>query len=487
VYAVDLASRTIRWHLVMGTTRVIMPAVLDGTVYVVGVDPAGGDGHVSAIDAVTGDVRWTFAPADRASLTTLAVSDRLVYTSADLPAVGAILYALDRLTGKPIWKLDLPGPGGITHAAIADDHLFVASAAGILRELDAANGNQIWQTTIGGPAVLGPVVTGGLVIVATAAGSTSTGGLSAVGSVAGSSPPKAPVPVTWLADLKAGDDKPTLYLNVALDSRGNVYAPDAFNHRLVIWDSAGRPTLWGKHGTGPGEFDFSEVTLGDQSTSLAIAADGRIAVGDGGNHRVQIFDAKRRFLMSIGQEGSGRGEFTNPCCVAFDKQGLLYVADPGRNDMQVFDSNGKFVRTIGRSGSDNGQFRRLGVPYVDPTTGNVWVPDFANRRVQVVASDGSFIAVYGNGQDGGPRLAEVNGVVLDSAGRMYIVDGLNLASVLDPSGKLLWQFGPTWPGAGFISPPYLALAPDGKLYLPDVSEKRRIAVLQLEPPLWPPP
>lgn len=485
VYAVDLAGGTIRWHVAMGTTRVNTPAVLDGTVYVVGIDPAGRDSHVSAIDATTGKLRWRFAPADRASLATLAVTDRLVYTSADSLG-GTNFYAVDRLTGKLTWKLELPD-GPITGQAIVDDHLFVASATGILRELDAANGNQIWRTTIGGPAVGGPVVTGGLVIVATAAGSGSPGGLSAVGSVPNSSLPEAPVPVKWLADLKAGDDKKALYLSVAVDSKGNVYAPDRFNDRVVIWDTAGKPTLWGTHGNGPGEFDFSEVTLGDQSMSVAIAGDGRIAVGDGGNHRVQIFDARRRFLMAIGREGSGRGEFTNPCCLVFDKQGQLYVADPGRNDIQAFDKNGKFVRTIGSGGSGNGQFLRLGVPHIDSKTGNIWVPDFANDRVQVVATDGTFIAAYGDGQNGGPRLSEVNGVVLDSARRMYIVDTRNFVTVLDPSGHLLWQFGPDLPGAGYVSPPYLALTSDGKLYLPDASGSGRVVVLQLEPPLWPPP
>jgi outer membrane protein assembly factor BamB/class 3 adenylate cyclase len=487
VYAVDLANHTVRWRVAIGTTVVITPAVLDGTVYVVGIDPAGRDSHVSAIDATTGIERWRWAPTDRAPLTTLAVSDRHVYTSADLPAVGTSLYAIDRLTGKLSWKVDLRDRGPIRHPAIADGHLFVASATGILRELDAANGNEIWQDTIGGSLIGGPVVTGGLAIVATAPGSTSPGGLLAVGSRPLSSAPKAPVPVKWLEDLTAGDDKPALYLNVAVDSQGNVYAPDGFNHRVVIWDRAGKPTLWGKRGDGPGEFDFSEVTPGDQSMSVAIAPDGRIAVGDGGNHRVQIFDATRRFLMYVGQEGSRRGEFINPCCVAFDAQGLLYVADPGRNDIQVFADTGAFIRMFGIGGSGNYQFRRLGVPYVDPGTGNIWVPDFANHRVQVVATDGSFIAAYGNVQNGGPGLAEVNGVVLDDAGRMYIVDTLDVVSVLDPSGRLLWQFGPSWSEAGRVSPPYLALTANGELYLPDVTGSGRVVVLQLEPPLWPPP
>ena len=150
------------------------------------------------------------------------------------------------------------------------------------------------------------------------------------------------------------------------------------------------------------------MTLNDQSQSVAIARDGRIAVGDGGNHRVQVFDAKRHFLMAIGHEGSGSGEFVNPCCVAFDPAGRLYVADPGRGDIQVFDKKGRYVRTIGSQGSGNGQFDRLGVPYVDPATGDLWVPDFANRRIEVMTQDGQFVTAFGD-STGEQRTASPNG------------------------------------------------------------------------------
>ena len=147
----------------------------------------------------------------------------------------------------------------------------------------------------------------------------------------------------------------------------------------------------GPHGSKPGQFDFSEVTLNDQSQSVAIARDGRIAVADGGNHRVQVFDSKRHFLMAIGHYGTEvkPGQIVNPCCIAFDPAGRLYVADSGRGDIQVFDKKGRYIRAIGSQGSGNGQFDRLGVPYVDPATGDLWVPDFANRRIEVMTPRGA--------------------------------------------------------------------------------------------------
>lgn len=486
IYAVDLKNQVIRWQFATQAAHVITPAVADKTLYAVAVDVAGGNSALWAIDAGSGKELWHFATPGRAPLSTLAVGDSDVYTTSE-EADGNTLWAIDRSTGKERWHRQIK-EGPLSHPAIVGDHLYVASSAGFLHDIDATTSNDVWRFEIGGPVTASPIVSGGLAVVGSAAGGSTSGGLWAVESEAGPAPSTAAVPVKWLADLKAGDGKPALYLNVALDAKGNVYGADRFNDRVVIWDAAGKPTLWGKHGSRPGEFDFREVTLGDQSQSVAIAADGRIAVGDGGNHRVQIFDGKRKFLRIVGHEGTGPGEFVNPCCVAFDPQGRLYAADPGRDDIQVFDKAGKLVRTIGSSGSGHGQFLRLGVPYIDPATGNSWVPDFGNRRIQVVAPDGAFVAIYGDGSNGGPQLAETNGVVLDSAGRMFIVDGDNFLWVLDPEGKQIAKLGPEVQGHGFIWPPYLALSADGKVYLPDTTiGSDRIVVLQLLPPLWPPP
>src|SRR5204862_7900386 len=116
----------------------------------------------------------------------------------------------------------------------------------------------------------------------------------------------------------------------------------------------------------------------------------------------------------------------------------------------------------------------------DPSTGLLWVPNFGNKRVEVMAPDGSFVASYG-GKNGGPELAEVNGVVLDSAGRMFIVDTDNFPWILDSGGEYITRLGPEIPGGhGYIAPPYLALTPDGKLYLPEAApEANRVIVMQL--------
>lgn len=108
-------------------------------------------------------------------------------------------------------------------------------------------------------------------------------------------------------------------------------------------------------------------------------------------------------------------------------------------------------------------------------------------NVAVVDADGTFVVEYA-ATDGDVSFAGVNGVVLDDAGRIYAVDdgNNNFFWVLDSAGGVLARLGPEIAGHGSIGPAHLALGPDGKVYIADTNTSR-VVVLQLEPPLWPPP
>ena len=116
------------------------------------------------------------------------------------------------------------------------------------------------------------------------------------------------------------DERPSLFLGMARAPDGSLYALDHENARILPFAPDGTPGVaFGSAGDGEGEFDFSEVTPGDQSGSIAIASDGWMAIGDGGNHRVQLFDADRTFVRAL--TGPAADPLINPCCVAFDAAG----------------------------------------------------------------------------------------------------------------------------------------------------------------------
>src|SRR6516164_1225958 len=92
----------------------------------------------------------------------------------------------------------------------------------------------------------------------------------------------------------------------------------------------------GVAGDGPDTFN--------QPDDVAIAPNGDIFVSDGhtpamGNARVMKFTKDGKFIKQWGKHGSGPGEFEVPHALAFDSRGRLFVGDRANNRIQIFDQD----------------------------------------------------------------------------------------------------------------------------------------------------
>lgn len=87
-------------------------------------------------------------------------------------------------------------------------------------------------------------------------------------------------------------------------------------------------------------------------------------VADGGNRRVQVFDAAGRFVVSW-QGGDER--FVRPSAVAWDEKGYVLVLDSGTGWIRRFTDDGRFLGEFG-----------------GPEAGQIYVLDSGNNRVQVL-------------------------------------------------------------------------------------------------------
>ena len=87
------------------------------------------------------------------------------------------------------------------------------------------------------------------------------------------------------------------------------------------------------------------------------------------------------FLTTWGSSGTGDGQFDFPFGVATDGSGNVYVADDGNHRIQKFDASGTFLTAWGSDGSGNGQFHFPQGVATDGS-GNVYVSDTNNQRIQ---------------------------------------------------------------------------------------------------------
>jgi DNA-binding beta-propeller fold protein YncE len=112
------------------------------------------------------------------------------------------------------------------------------------------------------------------------------------------------------------------------------------------------------------------------------------------------------YQNTFGSSGSGSGEFNHPEGVAVDASGNVWVADEKNNRIEKFSSTGTFIAAYGSAGSGNDQFASPWGVAVNQSTGNVYVADNANNRIEELSSSGAFVEVIGWGvSDGKAELA----------------------------------------------------------------------------------
>ena len=86
------------------------------------------------------------------------------------------------------------------------------------------------------------------------------------------------------------------------------------------------------------------------------------------------------YVKTIGRTGQGAGEFLMPMGLVIDAYGQLYVADAGNNRVQVIDSNGHFIAEFGNFGWREGEFDFPNDVALSLDT--LYVADTGNNRVQ---------------------------------------------------------------------------------------------------------
>jgi len=157
--------------------------------------------------------------------------------------------------------------------------------------------------------------------------------------------------------------------------------------------------------------------------------------------------------------------------------GNIYVADTINNRVQKFDASGKFLAQTGGPGGTV-QFNQPWDLAVDPA-GNVFVADTWNHRIVRLDKDLHQVATWGQGTPaGGPTspldLYGPRSIALDGAGNVWITDTGNARVIeYDANGKPIQVVGSRGTGAGqFDEPVGIAIGSNGSLYVADTWNNR---------------
>jgi sugar lactone lactonase YvrE len=280
--------------------------------------------------------------------------------------------------------------------------------------------------------------------------------------------------VSSFGNTGVGDGRLEAPEGIALDSSGNLYVADPHNHRIAKFDSTGHfitqigighlsfPTnvvvdnsrniyvldnnlgieKFNSSGGFVSKFGAYGMNDAKQKVPVGIAVDtfGNVYITD--FSIIQKYNSTGSFVSKFGSWGMKDGQLNSTGDMILDSSGNIYVAD-GNERVEKFSNDGTFITKWGSYCSINDyhtfatychdpdssghldigdiQFSNIEGIALD-NSGNVFVTDMGNNRVQIFDPSGNFLYKFGSFGTGNAQFNDPNGMAVDNSGNMYVVD-----------------------------------------------------------------
>lgn len=273
--------------------------------------------------------------------------------------------------------------------------------------------------------------------------------------------------------LGSGNGQFTGASSLTIDSAGDVYVVDGsfptYNRVQKFTPAGAFITSFGNKGSEPDGF---------YGAGVAAATPSNIYVVDTFNKRIQQYTSTvppttYAHAATLSGAGTGDGQLVGPGGMTVDPSGNLYVADTGNERIQKFDKEGNFITKWGLQGSGPGEMNWPSDVSVAPD-GSVYVTDTTNHRVQRWTSEGVFISQWGSAGSGDGQFVNPSAVATDSAGNVYVADADNdRIQKFTATGAFITKFGSFGAGAGQLNNPSdVAVNASGTIYVLDSGNNR---------------
>ncbi len=262
---------------------------------------------------------------------------------------------------------------------------------------------------------------------------------------------------------------------VVLDSAGNLYIADTSNNVIrkvaPATNSTGQTitTVVGLNSYTGNTFngDGGSATLAALSKPSAMLYDsaGNFYIADTNNNAIRRVDHLTGIISTVAGTGNPTGLYggdngpatkatlNHPVGIALDASGNLYIADTGNNVIRKVTYPSGTITTVAGNGNfgyggdgSKATFATLGHPkgVVVDSAGNIYISDSLNNRIRIVTANGTINTIAGTGAvgwtgDNGPALsATLNSpaqISMDAKGNIYVADtSNNVIRLLTPSG-----------------------------------------------------
>ena len=237
------------------------------------------------------------------------------------------------------------------------------------------------------------------------------------------------------------------------------------------------------------EFDFGKKKFSkvnkdrqlERPAGIALDADENIYVVESDKKGIDVMDKNGKELRFITDPSISR-----PTGIAIDKnRKKIYLCDTAHqkdaeHTVKIFDLQGKLLGVIGKGkGSDPGQFLFPSYVTVDQT-GNVYVTDTLNSRIQKFDPDGKFVVQFGERGNGWGMFDKPKGSAIDSFGNLYAVDsGWSNVQIFNNKQQILLFFGGRGSIPGLLgNPSSIVIDKNNRIYVGD-SLNHRVEVYSL--------
>ena len=294
-----------------------------------------------------------------------------------------------------------------------------------------------------------------------------------------------------------------------------LYVADTENNRIQVFEIVSGNTCpsgtdeiidgvcfveeFGSSGNDDGEFNSPSGLVIDEDNGV-------LYVADTDNHRIQSLSVtgsgssdSLSFFEEFGTQGSSSDDFDTPTDLTVGNNDELYVVDRDNNRVKIYELTGGdncpsgtdeiindevcYDESFGSSGSTDGRFDVPTDLAVSKDTGDVYVVDSDNNRVQKFESDGEFDLEFGSSSSSDDEyLGSPTAIAIDKkSDYIYVADSTtDSISAFDDDGDWKFTFGESGSSDGDFRNPSGMVVNDSDqiLYVAD-TENNRIQIFEL--------